>query len=255
MTDVGTQILDQHLADARCGTFTTLILKKKGVTRGRGNHRKVYADDRVMMLILTGFRYGTMVRKSLDLLPTITDAQVAARAVELGYTEENGYLMTPGLITSARDEYRDSLEASLDGTNTSTTDHVFNPLVVGNQEVRGTRVYECVAGDPDHICHCRACENGDPRAPLSGTRYLQGRKIYEVVLEKAANGPPPLPNSAPKTVAKKALRSHLPINYYVSFVLEPGTDFLLRLGGDAVSLASANGLSDARIGEALIRVG
>ncbi len=129
---------------------------------------------------------------------------------------------------------------SLAGTNESTTDHVYDPLVVNDVDVRGSRVYKCVKGST--ACHCRAC-TGDEKAPLDGTIYLQGLAVWSVVLTPAANGPVPTPKSAPKTLAKNALKSFLPVSKYVSYALEPGTSFVLAAGGTAMASASSKGFN------------
>jgi len=105
--------------------------------------------------------------------------------------------------------------------------------------VRGSRVYKCVAGT-DRKCHCRDC-TGDAKAPLDGTVYLQGLRIRSKVVTAATNGPVPKPNSKPKTLAKNALRGLLPVSRYVSYALEPGQDFILKVGGTARLSADGQG--------------
>jgi len=96
-----------------------------------------------------------------------------------------------------------------------------------------------VAGT-DRKCHCRDC-TGDAKAPLDGTVYLQGLRIRSKVVTAATNGPVPKPNSKPKTLAKNALRGLLPVSRYVSYALEPGQDFILKVGGTARLSADGQG--------------
>ena len=142
-------------------------------------------------------------------------------------------------MAEALSELQVSLSSTLDGTNESTTDHVYDPLVVDGETVRGSRVYKCVAGSGVK-CHCRNC-SGDEKAPLPGTIYLQGLQIYSKVLVPAVNGPAPAAQSAAKTIAKDLIKKQLPIRRYAQYILEPGQQWLLRAGGTAALEAEARG--------------
>lgn len=224
-TNANSPLIGNILKDARRGTFTGLITRKRGVTRGPKGAKVTYGDDEVHVVIYTGFRYESLVRRSLEMLQAM-DLQGMA-----GHTLED--------LRVARDELVASFERTLDPEqeSTSTTTHVYEPLVVDGEVVRGGRVYRCTGTKG---CHCRDC-TGDPKAPLDGTVYLQGIRIWGKVLTPAPNGPAPKPNSKPKTLAKKALRRQLPVSRYVSYRLEPGTDFVLRAGGTAQVEAQKNG--------------
>jgi hypothetical protein len=115
---------------------------------------------------------------------------------------------------------------------------VYDALTVDGENVRSGRVYKCTG---EASCRCRHC-TGDSKAPLPGTVYVQGLAIGHKVIEPAPNGPAPTPKSAPKTVAKNLLRSKLPVSRYVSYALEPGTDFLLRAGGAAAAEVTKAGI-------------
>lgn len=227
------------LADARVGTFTGIVTKKKGVTRGKGADKKVFGDDTVHAVIFTGFKYDKLVARSLAMLPTIDAATLVADGAK------HGKVFTVADVEEARAELTESFTKTLAGTNESTTDHVYEPLVVDGVEVRGGRVYKCVAGTTDENgdardCHCRNC-TGDEKAPLPGTIYLQGLRVFSKVLVEAKNGPAPESNSAPKTLAKDALRYNLPVSKYVSYALEKGGDWILAAGGTAVLQATKAG--------------
>jgi hypothetical protein len=126
-------------------------------------------------------------------------------------------------------ELTDSFDKTLAGTNESTTEHVYEPLVVNGETVRGSRVY---TGNP----------NGQDAA-TPGTVYLQGLKIGERVLDAAPNGPVPASQSAAKTVAKNVLRSRLPVARYVSYKLDAAGGWLLSAGGAAVAACDTNGVT------------
>lgn len=227
------------LGDARKGTFTGLITRKRGVDRGRGAARQTFGDDEVHVTILTGFRYENLVRRSLEQLRGLDLDAVLAEATAKGRVDGKGNLLTKADFENAKAELIASFERSLDDTqeSTSTTKDVFETLTLDGETVRGARVYKC-SGKAN--CQCRNC-TGDAKAPLPGTIYLQGLRIHETVITPAPNGPAPKPKSAAKTVAKNLLRSKLPVRRYVSYRLEPGTDFILRAGGTAEAEAVKHG--------------
>ncbi len=216
-TNANSAPLSEALAHTKRGTFAGLIITKKGLSKGG----KTYGNDRVHVTVISGFSYMTLVQKSLSKLDTITVEKVQAKSPDLSDFS----------IASAIQELRESFEATLNGTSESTTDHVYEPLVLDGVEIRGSRVYRCAAGKVAK-CHCRGC-TGNPKAPIDGTIYLQGLLINSTIMETAPNGPPPTPNSSEKTLAKNAIRRMLPIGHYVSYCLEPGQDWILRVGGNA----------------------
>ena len=247
-SNANSDLIAHLLQEGKLGTFSSLITTKKGrVVRGTR-----HGDDTVKVNLFTGFKYDRLVQRSLDMLD---DIDIDALVVKGGGT------FTKDDAEQALVELRASFKRSLDPNveSASTTAHVYKPLTVKQVEldvngrpvmeggkvketevpVRGGRVYVCVA-DAGRQCHCRAC-TGDDKAPLDGTIYLQGLKIHQEVLEKAANGPIPKPNSRPKTLAKNAVRYGLPVARYVSYPLEPGQDFILKVGGTARLNADGNG--------------
>jgi hypothetical protein len=247
-TNANSNILASLLADARKGTFCGLQTTKVGKQSGRGAAKQTFGDDRVHVVFYSGFKYNNLVQRSLDALPsdaTLRGIFVGAtlkgikgwsgrgkKAVQVPLTYQD--------FVDARADLKASFERTLAGTNKSTTDHVFEPLSTDGNEVRGSRVYRCVADDTSRKCRCRAC-TGDPKAPLDGTIQIQGLKIWSKVLIPAANGPIPKSKSGGKVVAKRLVRRLLPVAHYVSYRLEPGTDFLLNAGGTAKLKAETNG--------------
>jgi len=248
MTNANLTAVAAALEDGKVGTFTGLVTRKTGKTRGRGDAKKTYGDDKVHALLVTGFGYRRLCERSLEELvelDVVTLANSEAKKGLVGYEGRgNNAVEVPVTLAdfeAAQAELLESLTKSRDGENESVTDHVYEPLVVDGETVRGGRVYKCVADDPGHKCRCRAC-TGDKKAPLDGTVYLQGLKVGETVLEAAVNGPAPAAKSNPKTVAKGVLRRYLPVTRYVSYRLEPGTEFRLAVGGTAVVEATEVGV-------------
>lgn len=229
------------LKAARKGTFTGIITQKKGEARGRGSARMVYGDDVVHTVMITGFSYENLVRRSLKSLLLMKTDDLLALSETQNLRDKDGNPIHRVDIQEAWNELRESFERTLDPTmtSTSTTAHVYEPLVVNEEQVTGAKVYRCVKNVSGEVCHCRAC-TGDERAPLDGTIHLDGLKVWSKVLVPAPNGPVPASKSAAKTVAKNMIRRLLPVSRYVSYVLEPGTDFMLRAGG-AAALEAANG--------------
>ena len=228
-------VLAANLASARKGTFTSLIIRKEGEERGPAGSKVTYGDDLVHVVVITGFRYERLVAKSRDMLANMTDADIDA-LVARNYTGWQGRgskavscPVTRADFDAARVELLDSFDKTLAGTNESTTDHVYEPLVVNGETVRGCRVY---IGNP----------NGQDAA-TPGTVYLQGLKIGERVLDAAPNGPVPASQSNPKTVAKGVLRSRLPVARYVSYKLDAAGGWLLSAGGAAVAACDTNGVT------------
>lgn len=235
-TNANSALLATLLSKVRHGTFTGLIKRKEGETRGRGTNKKVYGNDQVHVLVVTGFDYLTLVKRSLDQLESLTVTSVREAAAQ------NDIFLDEFETHLAKHEMVVSFQKTLAGTNESTTDHVYEPLTLDGESVKACRVYKCVQDDAQHECKCRDC-TGDERAPKTGTIYLQGLQVWSQILEAAPNGPIPAANSSMKTIAKDLFREKLPINRYVSYRLEPGTEFILRAGGVAAVEATERGFT------------
>ena len=272
-TNASNIALVSTLADARVGTFSGLVIRKKGVERGPKGNKVTYGDDLVHVTLVTGFRYGSLVERSADALDAMTDADLdalvargatgfvrvwkkASKVADLagvcssmGLDASGGKAdlvarldaVAPGGMVerpltradfdAARASLRADLQGSIDGTAVDTNEHVYEPLVRDGEKVRGCRVY---VGNP----------NGED-ASAPGTVYLQGLRIGQTVLEAAENGPVPASKSAPESVAKRILRSRLPVGRYVSYALTPDSGFILRAGGTAAKAADADGVTAA----------
>lgn len=232
------------LADSRNGTFTGLITQKRGKVVGG----TLYGDDTVHAVIITGFSYMSLVERSLAKLQALSATDLAAFVADgrEGYDSRKKAAslvsLTQADYVTARDALVASYQKTLAGTNSATTDHVYEPLQVLHddgslQAVRGARVYRCVANDPAHECKCRDC-SGDNRAPKNGQVNLSGLLIGSKVITAAANGPKPAAKSVVATIAKNALRNRLPISRYVSYRLEQGGSWILNAGGSAAAAAT-----------------
>ena len=243
------------LAAAKPG-FYGLVLRKTGVTRGPKGNKTTYGNDLVHTLFVGGISYMRLIGRSRDDLANMTTADLAALEAR-GYDAWDGrgknatqVKVTMADFIAARDEMLASFDATLAGTNTSTTDHVYEPLKVLNDDgtvetVRGARVYKCVKADTTRVCKCRMClaERGTPdnRAPVDGQVNILGIKVGETVLD--AGLPIPASKSSAKSVAKRVLKSRLPVKRLVSFRLEQNGDWILRAGGAAAAAAGTDGVT------------
>ena len=234
-TNASNSLLAADLAVARKGTFTGLIIQKEGSEKGGVR----YGDDLVHAVIITGFSYMSLVERSKAIVESMTDADIDAMVAK-GYDAWNGrgakavpVKVVRADFDAAKAEILDSLNRTIAGTNTSTTDDVYEPLVVNGESVRGCRVYVGAVAAP------------------AGTIYLQGLQIGSRVITPAVNGPAPAAQSAAKTVAKRVLSSRLPLSRYVSYKLAPGGNWVLNIGGAAAVAADRDEvtLDETRVAE------
>ena len=228
------------LDEGRRGTFSSLIIRKKGTTRGRAGEKKTYGDDLVHVVMVTGFDYGKLVERSLDILAGVADdgARLTNEDVinfikEHGWTGKDGISITVKDVLTARREMVMSLSKSVTGSATDPEDDAFEPLMVEGKPVKGAKVYKGKTATEGQTAK---------KAAPEGTIYLSGLKISEKVLEASKNGRIPQANSKAVVMAKKAFRRMLPVGRYVSFALEPGKDFVLKVGGSAAVAATQGGM-------------
>lgn len=232
------------LAKAKMGSFSSLIVQKKGEARGRGDERKVYGDDFVHVVLITGFDYKALVRRSLDILSGVSDDGVrlsnedVLKAIrEKGLTGKDGKAVTFKEVEEARRDLVTSFVKTLEDLQ-PTRPTSFGPLVVDGEMVVNAKVY--LGGNDTKTVR----EDGQviEREVVPGTIYLSGLKIGEKVLRKAENGPIPRPNSSGLTVAKSQIRRMLPVGRYVSYMLAPGSNFVLKVGGQEAVAVVQSGL-------------
>ena len=245
-TNANSNILASIIASANVGTFTGLVQTLKGVERlapgeKRGGRKLVYGNDTVHVCIFTGFKYDALCQRSLDVLDALDAETVLAEIKAEGLVGYEGrgekaveVEITLADVQEALDRLQASWTLSRDGMNVSTNDHVFEPLVVNGETVRGCRVY---TGQTDE-----AKAAGVPAPATVGTIYLHGLQISRTVVTPAPNGPAPESKSGPRVVAEEFIKGKTPMANHRSYRLEPGTDFLLRAGGTALVEAEKAGI-------------
>lgn len=241
ITNANSAKIASLLSDAKPG-FAGLIYQKVGKVVGG----VLYNDDLVHDVINHAFRYEGdkgLKARDFDALGKITDKEILDEITKKGALGWQGrgskavqVEITAEHVSHARAKVEASCLKSMTGRNTSTTDHVFEPLVVNGKKVRGARVYICTG---NKTCKCRNCNPDNKRAPLPGTIYLTGILDSREIITPAANGRAPFPKSNPVTVARRFFEKRLPSRKFVQYRLEPGTDFILAIGGDVVTKAKA----------------
>jgi hypothetical protein len=282
-TNASNIALVSTLAGARVGTFTGVVIRKKGAERGPKGSKVRYGDDLVHVTLVTGFRYGSLVERSADRLDAMTDNEIND-LVALGQTgfvrvwkksakvgDLRAVCASMGLAdTGSKADLVGRLDAVAPGgmverpltrADFTTARKALRADLQGS--IDGTAVdvnedvYEPLVVDGETVRGCRVYvgnPNGDD-ASAPGTVYLQGLKVGQTVLEAAANGPVPASKSKPESVAKRILRGRLPVGRYVSYALTPDSGFILRAGGAAAKAADKDGVkaaTPARVSEVMV---
>jgi len=241
-TNANSDTLASLISDSsRCARFASIVTTLKGASRlapgeKRGGLKIRVGNDTVRDTFVAGANYGSLKAKDAVILAALTDADLDAMTAD-GHTAWSGRGAKAVAVTVTRADFDLALaemilstDKTLAGTNTSTTDHVYESMVVDGKALAGYRVY---VGPTDPNAEAAA-------AP--GTIYIQGLRVGRKVIE-AAEFAKPASKSAAKSVAKRAITRLLPSRRYVSYCMEPGTDFILNLGSDAVTASDAAGIT------------
>ena len=243
LTNANNAALASTLEGAKKGTFSGIVTRLVGSTRGPKGAKTRYNDALVHDTIVTGFSYralkGVRDRTILENL-TDPDLQVLVDAGHEAYDFPRR--KTAALVGLTLKDFRDAVDAMIAsciksgaGTNTATTDEVFESLEVDGNFVRGARVY---VGPTD--------PTKDFAAP-KGTIYLSGLRVGRTVLEEPANGWLPAGKKGVAAKAKSLITStfKLPSRRFVSYKLDPNKagEWVLRVGGAAAAAADADGVS------------
>jgi hypothetical protein len=213
-TNAKDQKLAGILAESRPGTFTGIVVRKVGETRGG----VLYGDDLVRVTVRTGISYKNLVEKSLKVLNSLSATSICREAIRLGLRDvKTGKTVSIGDVYTAKQELQESFKKVVnDGKGTDEEKLTnFEPLEVNGEKITGVRVYT----NPDSDNH--------------GSVYLMGLKMSETVLDWSPNGAIPAPKSAAKTLAKNLIKSKLPIGKFVRYRLNG--NFILRTGGKSLT--------------------
>lgn len=223
-----------ELGDSGQGNIVSLVVRKKGVERGKAGEKKIYNDERVHVLIWTGFAYQALVERSARKLAELMSKSqhfiqdVAQATIDAGHAGTT-IRDAAEAIQEIEAHFRHVLETGSatfdDATDLPPT--VWEPLKVDGQTVKGAKVYVGQAR-PD-----------DPRAPQPGAIYLDGVKLGEKVVEEALRWETA---QKAKSAAKGVLRSWLPVGLYVRYNLGPDALAGLKVGKDASDAAKAAGV-------------
>ena len=210
------------------GDLVYLETTKKGVRR-RGS---VHDNDTVAVLVWTGFEYKALIERSVRKMASLQSGHKLVSNLALACSEQAAGADLSEVCAAIQ-------ETELWFHRVLTSPRGFDPL----SEPKDPTVWKPLIVDGKHVHGCRIWDGvPNPEVPeplVPGTVYLQGVKLGEAVLTKAASSW--ATRSAPKTVAKRILRSWLPVGLYVQYALVPGTH--LSTGQEAVRQAKVAGIS------------
>lgn len=213
----------------------SVAVQKVGVERGPKGNKTRFGDDKVMSVLLPT-SYTNLKARDLEILedaaainPDLFTA-LAAQADAKGIKAWSGrgknaveVALTAADFEAAFDKMVESIEKTLNGTNGSTSQHVYEPLVVDGDTVPCAKVY-VGGGDPD-----------DKRTPEVGAIYISGVQLASHVLEAAPNGPIPASKSGGETVAKRLITSwfKLPSRRWRQYRLQANEAWRIKARGEA----------------------
>lgn len=221
-TDLRTASLLAEIASQDQGTLFTAVVHKMGEERGNNGSRLVYGDDRVHVLIWTGFSYHALIARSHKMLEhQLGKGRYIERLARAALNEHEGTTIQDvcHALQEVRDQFRKVLSRS-DLGPMMPSESVWEPLVVDGQLIQGSRIYRGK----------RVSE--DPRAPVPGTIYVQGVKLGEKILSLAPNGPWKA-DSKPKTLVKRIIKESLPVGLYCQYRLDPTRVTAICVGAEA----------------------
>ncbi len=235
-TDVKTAEALATLADMDQGTLFTAVVHKMGEARGANGSKVIYGDDKVHVLIWTGFSYRAIIARSHKMLnQQLAKGGYIERLAQATLAEHGDTTIED--VCHALQEIRDNFRKVLADGSGAHPPHgvppvgsVWESLEIGGVKVRGSRIYT----GPDRSAD-------DARAPVPGTIYVQGVKLGERVVTPAANGPW-RPNSKPKTLAKRLIKESLPVGLYCQYRLQSERATDIKVGGAAAKAAKAAGI-------------
>ena len=228
--------------------FLSIAVQKAGKLQGpKGNKIRV-GDDHVAAIILGGFDYLSLKRRDKEVLVEAlqNDAKLfdtlADRAADEGIFAWSGrgknatedVVITAADYEMAYNELVNSIDNTLNGTNTDPNKDAFDALEVDGHKVTGCKVYKGDGGKD---------AGEDSRTPEVGAIYIHGLSIVQRVVKAAAN-PKPKSKSAAKTLAKKHITKwlKLPSRRYVSYRIPANEQWRLKVGGQAALAMTDHGL-------------
>ena len=227
--------------------FLSVAVQKAGVLRGKKGAKVRHGDDKVAAVILGGVNYTNLKKRDQAILVEAlqNDAglfqTLADKAADRGILawSGRGKNATQVAITAQdfEDAYNDtlvSIDKTLNGTNTSTSAHVYEQLEVDGHKVHGCKVYTGDGGED---------AGADARTPEEGSIHISGLKIASRVIEEAEFAIPES-KSGGKTIAKRLIRSWLalPSRRWVQYRIPAGEQWRLKVGGQAALAMTNHGL-------------
>ena len=221
--------------DQLLNRLMSVSVQKVGVERGPKGRKTRFGDDHVLSVLLpTSYtNLKTRDQESLDeaiaadanLFATL-EAKAAAKGIQAWDGRGKNATQVPVTAAdfeAAYDKMVESIGKTLAGTNTSTSEHVYETLAVDGQNVPCAKVY-IGGGNPD-----------DKRTPVVGAIYISGVQVASHLIEAAVNGPIPASKSGGEAVAKRLITSwlKLPSRRWRQFRLQADESWRIKVGGDA----------------------
>jgi len=242
---------DSLASDHWTNRMVSIAVQKVGAVRGGKANPVRYGDDKVLSIMLPT-SYMNVQTRTLDILieelrsnpDLFTDlaAKADSRGIK-GWAKGQEVAITAADFKKAYDALVASLTKTVNGVNQSTSEHVYEPLVVDGQNVPCAKVY-VGGGNPD-----------DKRTPIVGSIYVSGLQLAQHVLEEAENGPVPSSKSRADVVAKRLVTAwlKLPNRRWRTYRLPANEAWRIKTGADAAVVCDTNkvAVSSADVTEVL----
>lgn len=236
-------LAEETKGSPRFARFSTRLAGEVRAGLRRGDHVMEY-------VLLTGASYLNMVTRSIeildrelqsetfipDLVSLLASREVTDEKTKAPITESDVIDAVFG-IYPGRKGLLIGLRETAEGVNSdSLSAHVYEPLVVDEEQVLGCKVYRGL-GDPN-----------DPKAPVPGTIYLEGIVISSRVVERSPNGDKIPSKRGACVVVKEFLQEHLdlPVRRFRTFRLLPREATSLKCG--EIAFHVVEGVAAARPG-------
>lgn len=209
------------------GTLASLIIRKKGEVHGVQGNLGYHNNDKVHVLIWTGFHYKALVQRSYEKLQEMWGKghlfHMLLQEGKAAGMEDVSWQDISGAVQGLNDNFlrvlRGTEHPDYSTENKSST---WQPLVVDGAAVLGSKVY-----------------TGENKLIKPSTVYLEGVKLGERVLEAAPSWEP---KSRPQTVIKEILKRKLPIGLFVRYSLDPESLQEITIGTEAARHAQKAGV-------------
>ena len=159
-TNATNTVLAADLASGRASaTFTGIVIRLTGSEYGPKGSKVRVGDALVHDTLVSGFSYINLKERDIAALLAVSLQDLRDLEAQNHEAWDRPRAKNAMKVRLVLADYQDALKALLEsanksysGTNEATTDHVYEPLVVDGETVRGCRVYVGHASDPSKNC-------------------------------------------------------------------------------------------------------